>query len=204
MKRLRSAGQRGRDRRRPAPLVRRGLRPVVAAPAQRPDLARAPHQGRIVQCAFRSDQIAQDFDPAARAEYQEPTRRPLPELVAEALTNDETAERRVSSLATATPTSAASSQTSRTRPRPARRHHPRERTLQAATRSARTTNALLPTDTKASVRASVHQTFEMDELEESDEARCDGALTLLDLVNAAATQRLQNSPRRIADLTASR
>jgi len=36
------------------------------------------------------------------------------------------------------------SQTPRTRPRPARRHHLRERTRQAATRSAQTTNALLP------------------------------------------------------------
>ena len=174
MKRLRAADSAdaivdGLRRWRAAVYVPSSLRPLSVL------TSRAPHQGRIVQCAFRSEQIAEEFEPAARADYQEATRRPLPELVAEALTNDETTERRVSSLATATSTAAASSQTSRTRPRPARRHHPRERTLQAAARSARTTNALLPTDTKASVRASVHQTFEMDELEESDEARCDGA-----------------------------
>ena len=69
--------------------------------AQRPELALPRRIKRIVQCAFRSDQIAQASDPAARADYQQATRQPLPELVAEALTNDETAERRVSSLATA-------------------------------------------------------------------------------------------------------
>jgi hypothetical protein len=87
--------QRGRDRRRPAP-------------AQRPDLALPRRIKRIVQYAFRSDQIAEEFEPAARADYQEATRRPLPELVAEALTNDETADRAAAASPPQTSTSAAS------------------------------------------------------------------------------------------------
>ena len=66
MKKLRATD---RDRRRSAPAARRGLRPVVAAPAQRPELALPRRISGIVQCAFRGDQIAQQFDPAARADY---------------------------------------------------------------------------------------------------------------------------------------
>ena len=82
--------------------------PVVAAPAQRPrPRAAAPHQ------AHRPAHIPQRPDhprvrPAARADHHQATRRPLHELAAEALTNDETAERRIISLATQPPTSAAS------------------------------------------------------------------------------------------------
>ena len=108
---------------------------------------------------------------------QEATRRPLPELVAEALTNDETAERTSAASPPQTSTSAASFSNSTHAPRPARRHHPRERTRQAATRSARTTNALLPTDTKASVRATVHQTLDMDDDQPSQRRRQTAAST---------------------------
>lgn len=63
-------------------------------------------------------------DPAARADYQVATRRPVPDLVAEALTNDETAERRVISLATAnTHAPAASFSDSTHAAAPSRRHH---------------------------------------------------------------------------------
>ena len=101
----------------------------------------------------------------------------MPELVAEALTNDETAERTSAASPPQTSTSAASFSNSTHAPRPARRHHPRERTRHAATRSARTTNALLPTDTKASVRATVHQTLDMDDNQPSQRRRQTAAST---------------------------
>jgi hypothetical protein len=101
MKKLRAADSAdaivdGLGWRRAEVFVPSSLRPLSVL-----DLALPRRIKRIVQRTFRSDPIAQEFDPAARADDQEATRRPLPELVAEALTNDETAERRVISLATA-------------------------------------------------------------------------------------------------------
>lgn len=81
---------------------------VRLEPRQLANLALARRIKRLVQRTFRSDQTAQEFDRAARAVYQVATRRPVPALVAEALTNDETSERGVISLATVDPTSAAS------------------------------------------------------------------------------------------------
>lgn len=84
-------------------------------------------------------------DPAARADYQVATRRPVPDLVAEALTNDETAERRVISLATANTHAPAASFSDSTHAAAASSSSsPMRADSSAATRSARTTNALLP------------------------------------------------------------
>ena len=81
MKKLRAADSAdaivdGLRRRRAEVYVPSSLRPLSVL-----DLALPRRIKRIVQRTFRSDQIAQEFDPAARADYQEATRRPLTEPV---------------------------------------------------------------------------------------------------------------------------
>ena len=160
MKKLRATD---RDRRRSAPAARRGLRPVVAAPAQRPELALPRRISGIVQCAFRGDQIAQQFDPAARADYtgrrggrcpswspkRSPTTRPPSGATAASPPQTPTP---AASFSNSTHAAAPSSSPSLTR-------------TDSSSRDPHGTNneRAAPNRYEPSVRANVHQTLEVDD-----------------------------------------